>query len=80
MERVMPVLIADGEDVFLEVVQRYISHHGHEVIIATKGLVCIASMRRYVPDLVVFERELLWGGSDGVRLSCNKTPRVRRFP
>lgn len=58
----MRVLFADGDEAFLEVAQRYLSHRGHEVNIATNGLETVARLRRDLPDIVVLERELLWGG------------------
>jgi len=76
----MRVLIADGDEAFLEVAQRYLSHHGHEVKLATNGLESIAILRRYVPDIVVLDRELLWGGGDGVRAFMAQVPRWSEIP
>ena len=55
----MRVLIADGDEVFLEVSQRYLSDRGHKVNIATNGLETVAGLRRNLPDVVVLDRELL---------------------
>jgi DNA-binding response OmpR family regulator len=76
----MRVLIADGDEAFLEVAQRYLSHHGHEVTIATNGLESVVILRRYVPDVVVLQRELLWGGSDGVRALMKQYPGWSEVP
>jgi CheY-like chemotaxis protein len=62
----MRVLIADSDEVFLEVALRYLSRQGMEVNAATNGLESVAILRRDVPDAVVLQRELLWGGGDGV--------------
>ena len=62
----MRLLMADGDEAFLELAQRYLSDHGHEVNIATNGLESIASLHHDIPDAVVLQRELLWGGGDGV--------------
>lgn len=62
----MRVLIADGDQAFLDVVQQYLSRHGYEVKTATNGLESVAILQRDVPDVVVLQRELLWGGGDGV--------------
>lgn len=75
----MRVLITDGDEGFLEVAQDYPSNCGHEVDIARNGLEAIASLRRGLPNVVVLERELLWGGSDGVRALMRKFPGGRRF-
>jgi DNA-binding NtrC family response regulator len=66
MERGMRVLIADRDHAFLEVAQRYLSRQGHEVKTATNGLESVALLHHDVPDVVVLQRELLWGGGDGV--------------
>lgn len=63
----MRVLMADGDQTLLEVVERYLTHHGHEVRIAASGLECLALLRRDAPDVVVLHRGLPWGGSEGVR-------------
>jgi DNA-binding response OmpR family regulator len=76
----MRVLIANGDEAFLTVAQYYLSHHGHEVKIAKNGLESFAILRRYVPDVVVLERELLWGGSDGVRALMKQEPRWSEIP
>ncbi|MBM3272865.1 response regulator [Candidatus Kaiserbacteria bacterium] len=76
----MRVLMADGDEVFLEVAQRYLSDRGHEVNIARNGLEAVASLRRGLPKVVVLERELLWGGSDGVRALMRKVPGWSEIP
>ncbi|QDU29259.1 Regulator of RpoS [Anatilimnocola aggregata] len=76
----MRVLIADGDEVFLEVAQHYLSDSGHEVNIATNGLDTVADLRRELPDVVVLDRELLWGGSDGVRALMQQVPRWSEIP
>ncbi|MBI3468422.1 MAG: hypothetical protein HY000_35925 [Planctomycetes bacterium] len=62
----MRVLIADSDEFFLELLQSYLWGHGHEAEIALDGLECITVLRDFVPDVVLLERELRWGGSDGV--------------
>lgn len=76
----MRVLIADGDEAFLEVAQRYLSRHGHEAKVAANGLECVAILRRYAPDAVVLPRELLWGGSDGVRALMQQDPPWSEIP
>lgn len=76
----MRVLMVDGDEAYLEVAQRYLSHHGHEVNIATNGLESVAILRRYAPDVVVLDQGLLWGGSDGVRAFMLQDPRWSEIP
>jgi len=76
----MRVLIADGDEEFLEVAQRYLSRHGLQVKTATNGLESVAHMRCDVPDVVVLQRELLWGGSEGVRACMQQVPEWSEIP
>lgn len=76
----MRVLIADGDEAFLEVAQCYLSHRGHEAKVAANGLESVAILRRYVPDVVVLERELLWGGGDGVLARMQQDVEWSRIP
>lgn len=62
----MRVLLADGDIVFLEIVQSFLWDHGYEAEIATDGLECISILREFMPSALVIDRDLLWGGSDGV--------------
>jgi len=74
------ILIADGDEVWLETAQRYLTHYGHEVKTARNGLEAVAGLRHDQPNVVVLERELLWGGSDGVRALMRKIPRWAEIP
>lgn len=76
----MRVLLADGDAVLLEVAQCYLARDGHEVNTATSGLETVASLRRDLPDVVVLDRELRWGGSDGVRALMQQDPRWSEIP
>lgn len=76
----MRVLLADDCEVFLKVAQRYLSHHGHDVKIANSGLECVSLLHHYVPDVVVLDRELLWGGSDGVRAFMFQVSKLSLIP
>lgn len=76
----MRVLIADRDQAFLEVAQRYLSRHGHEVKTATNGLESVAILHRNVPDVVVLQRELLWGGGDGVWALMQQMPGWSTIP
>jgi len=79
-EHGMRVLIADEDEVFLEVAQRYLSRHGLDVKTATNGVESVALLRRDMPDIVVLEGELLWGGSDGVRALMMQDPAWSEIP
>jgi DNA-binding response OmpR family regulator len=60
------ILLADYDTAFLEIMCSYLSKRGHQVVTAGNGLECIAKARDFAPDVMVLQRGLLWGGSDGV--------------
>ncbi len=62
----MRVVLADTDAVFLEIVQCFLWDRGHEAEMATDGLECISILREFVPDVLVIDRDLVWGGTDGV--------------
>jgi DNA-binding response OmpR family regulator len=62
----MRILIAGGDLPFIEMLQSYFWDREHEAEIAADGLECSAVLRYFVPDVVVLEHDLLWGGGDGV--------------
>jgi DNA-binding NtrC family response regulator len=59
-------LLADPDEVLLEIVQSFLFDRGHEAEVASNGLECMSWLRQFVPDVLVLDQDLLWGGSDGV--------------
>jgi DNA-binding response OmpR family regulator len=51
-----------------------------EVIAAFSGLECIARMRDRVPDALVLEPHLPWGGGDGVLAMMSEAPQLANVP
>ncbi len=47
------------------------------VATASSGLECIGSLRAAVPDVLVLELNLLWGGEDGVLSMIADEPKLR---
>lgn len=76
----MRVLIADGDRAVLEAAECHLTHHGHEVKVAMNGLECVDILQRFVPDVVVLEQTLLWGGSDGVLAFMLQDPGLSAIP
>lgn len=60
------VLVAESDADLRDVYQRYLSQRGYAVETASTGLECVEKLRRAGAAVVVLERELLWGGGDGV--------------
>lgn len=60
------LLIADSDAAVMERCAHYFGNRGYQVELATHGLECLEALKRLPRDVLVLERELLWGGGDGV--------------
>lgn len=60
------LLIAEGDPELCGLYHRLIAERGYAVETASDGLGCLAKLRRSVPDVVVLDLELCWGGGNGV--------------
>jgi len=62
----MRILVADGNEQLLDLLESFLLDRGHTVALARDGLACARELRRFRPEVVLLERHLLWGGSDGI--------------
>lgn len=63
----MPVvLVTDADQDFAELAQMFLTRRGYVAETATGGLECLDKLRRLSPNVLVLDRELPWGGGDGV--------------
>lgn len=76
----MRVLLADTDEVHLEIVQSFLWDRGHEAEIATDALECLSILREFLPDVLVLDRDLLWGGSEGVLAALQDDPLLPETP
>ena len=60
------VLCADADRELRDVYVWLLSSYGFRVETADDGLECLAKLRQFVPDLLLLDLELPWGGGDGV--------------
>ncbi len=60
------LLIADSDAELRDVFRRFFSGSGFDVATAGDGLECLEQVRQFLPDVLVVEREILWGGGEGV--------------
>jgi DNA-binding response OmpR family regulator len=60
------LVIADSDTDLCHVFQRFLTDRGYEVEIASDGLSCMEKVRRLRPAALMLDRELSWGGGDGV--------------
>jgi DNA-binding response OmpR family regulator len=76
----MRVLIADCDSEFLDIAKRFMNQCGHDALVASSGLECIACLRDCPPDVLVLSCELPWGGTEGVLEIMNEEPRLNSIP
>jgi DNA-binding response OmpR family regulator len=76
----MRILIADADRNFLESFQSYMWDCGHDAELATSGLECSAILYRFIPDVLIIERDLLWGGCDGILAKMRDSADLSRIP
>jgi CheY-like chemotaxis protein len=71
------VLIADADDVWLDICERGLCESGFTVETAQDGLACLAQLQRGPqPDVVVLELDMPWGGGDGVLAMLREEARL----
>ena len=74
------VLMADPDESLHPVYREPLSQEGFEVVAALNGLECIARLRERVPDLLVLEPQLPWGGGEGVLAIMGEVPQLATVP
>lgn len=75
----MRVLLADADE-FAELVQGFLWDCGHEAEVVRDGVECIEVLKEFVPDVVVLDGDLRWGGSEGVVAWLNEHPSLAGTP
>lgn len=76
----MRVLIVDSDEEFLEILQSFLTKHGHETEIASNGLECMEILRVIPPEVLVLDDELLWGGYDDIMTLMSEDPDLSQIP
>lgn len=54
--------------------------HGFDIATADNGVECLNVLGAFVPDVLVIEPELLWGGGDGVLAILNEDLNLAGLP
>lgn len=60
------LLIAEGDAELREAYLKTLAAHSYDVETAADGLECVEKLRRLMPEVLLLDRDLRWGGSDGV--------------
>jgi CheY-like chemotaxis protein len=74
------VLLAHPDPGLLSACRDHLTNEGFEVAAALTGLECLARLRTFVPDVLVLEMDLTWGGGDGVLARMREDPDLPRVP
>jgi DNA-binding response OmpR family regulator len=74
------VLMADPDDSLYPAYRRRLSEEGFELVAVSNGVECVARMRERVPDLLVIEPQLPWGGGEGVLAIMGEIPELATVP
>jgi DNA-binding response OmpR family regulator len=74
------ILMADPDESIHPVYLEPLSEDGFEVDVALSGLECVARLRERVPDVLVLEPQLPWGGGDGVLAMMGEDPDLAIVP
>lgn len=60
------LLIADGDGELSELYAMFFAECGFEVETSAGGVDCLVKLRRLRPAVLLLDRELPWGGGDGI--------------
>lgn len=71
------VLIADPDRFLLASYGKHLRERGAYVFTARTGLECLAQLRDAVPDVLVLEPAILWGGGEGILALVNEESALR---
>ena len=72
--------MADPDESLAPVYREPLSREGFELETAVSGLECIARLRECVPDVLVLEPQMPWGGGDGILAMMGEIPQLATVP
>jgi carbon storage regulator len=71
------ILIADRDEFLLATYREHLCRYGAIVATATTGLTCLEQLRDFLPDVLVLDPAIPWGGGDGVLALMHEEPAIR---
>ena len=74
------VLMADPDDSLHPAYRGPLLQKGFELATTGSGLECVARLRERVPDMLVLEPQLPWGGGEGVLAIMGEVPELASVP
>jgi DNA-binding response OmpR family regulator len=70
------ILLALTDEELRHQYRAYFVNEGFEVCTTDDGVQCIEAVRRFLPDLLVLDPDLLWVGGDGVLAVLDRDPKL----
>ncbi len=74
------VLMADPDPSLPPVYREPLSREGFDLGTAANGLECVVRLRECVPDVLVLEPQMPWGGGEGVLAILDQSPDLATIP
>jgi DNA-binding response OmpR family regulator len=72
--------MADPDESLQPVYREPLAQEGFDVVAAFTGLECVARLRESVPDVLVLEPQLPWGGGEGGLAIMGEVPELAAVP
>lgn len=76
----MHIMIAGADKETVNGLATHLTDCGHRSKFARNGVECVAALRGFMPDLLLLEFDLLWGGCDGVIAVMDDDPNMVHIP
>mgnify|MGYP005834537061 FL=1 len=74
------ILLAEADRTAMLAHVRELEAAGYSVLTAGDGLACVDRLRTALPDLLVLDAEIPWGGGDGVLAVCQEESPLQPIP
>ena len=74
------VLVADPDASLAAVYRGPLAREGFELVAAASGVECVARLSERVPDVLVIEPQMPWGGGEGVLAIMGESPDLAMVP
>jgi FixJ family two-component response regulator len=73
------VLLALADETLHEPYRQLLDVHGFQVEIASGGVDCLLKLCKFAPEVLILDREIHWGGGDGV-LAVLRSAKMTLWP
>jgi CheY-like chemotaxis protein len=74
------LLIAETDRDLCDLYDRLFTHHGWQVRTSNGALDCLTQLRQHLPQLLILDGQLPWGGAEGLLAVMRDDPSLARIP